>query len=263
MAALLTLRNALWLLCTSVELVLLICLLRRRLQATHAVFIGYIASTIAQSALAVAAYRYWGYKNEASLVIWSSQAVVISLRFAAAFETARRILSGYRGLWVLAKRLLWAVAVGAVGYSLVVAKKELSALVLNVDRGFELAIASFVVALLLFARYYKLSVHPLDRSLAIGFCLYSCFYVINDSLFERYLDSYLVLWGYLDILTFLASLLIWLHAVRENAKVTVSVPEHKDLPEGLYNTISPELNLRLKLLNDQVSQLLHAGRPRS
>jgi hypothetical protein len=74
---------------------------------------------------------------------------------------------------------------------------------------------------------YLLPVHPLDRALAIGFCLYSCFYVINDSIFETLIESYLGFWGFLDVLTFLASLVIWIRAVRIYSEypATVSSPQ--------------------------------------
>jgi hypothetical protein len=262
MAELLTLRNALWLLTTSVEVLLLVCLLRRKLQRTHAALIIYIAGAIAESAIAVYAYWHWGFSSPTSSnVVWTSQAIVVCLRFAVVLETASRILSRYRGIWVLAKPLLWAAGIFAAGYSFFVADKQIAILVVSLDRGSELAIAAFVVALLVFARYYLLPLHPLDRALTIGLGLYSCFNVINVSLFERFRDSYLELWGYLDILTFLASLLIWLHAVRAYSPTRVAGPEPQTMPEGFYGQLSPEINLRLKHLNEQISQLFHARNP--
>lgn len=264
MTGLLALRNAFWLSTTSAEIILLVYLLKRRMRGTHLAFIVYIAATILQSALAVWIYTQWGYQSSiASNVIWSSQGILICLRFTAVYETANRILSAYPGIWSLAKRLIGMIGLGTFGYSLLIAKKELYVLVISLDRGLELAIAAFVVALLLFARYYLLPVQPLDRALAIGFCMYSCFYVINDSLFEKYLESYLSLWGYLDILTFLASLLIWMQAVKVYSRAFSPAPDRASIPAGVYGTISPELNYRLKHLNEQISQLLHAGNPRS
>jgi hypothetical protein len=260
----LALRNVFWLGTTATEIILLVYLLRRKLQSTHLAFVIYIAATILQSALAACIYIEWGGRSKiASTVIWGSQGILICLRFSAVFEMASRTLSAYHGLWTLAKRLMSAMALATLAYSLLIAKKQIYLLVINLDRGLELAIAVFVVALLLFARYYLLPVHPLDRALAIGFCMYSCFYVVNDSLFEKYLDSYLGLWGYLDVLTFLASLLIWIKAVRAYSRAASTVSEQQRIPTGVYGTISPELNFRLKHLNEQLAQLLHAGNQRS
>ncbi len=178
------------------------------------------------------------------------------MRFMAVYEMARRILASYAGLWSLAKRLLAAIGLSTVAYSLLVAKKKMFLLVLNLDRGLELAIAAFVVSLLLFARFYMLPVQPLDRALGIGFSMYSCFYVINDTLFEKLLGAYLPLWGYLDILTFLASLLIWIQAVWILSEETSPVSGSNSLPSGMYAALSPELTVRLRVLNEQVSHLL-------
>jgi hypothetical protein len=145
MTALLNLRNALWLLTTSVEVILLVYLLRRRLRTTHAAFIFYIASAAAQSALAAYAYWRWGEQDALTAdVIWTSQGVVICFRFWAVLETAERILSGSQGIWALAKRLLWVTGLCSVGYSLLVAEKQLNSLVINLDRGVELAIAASI-----------------------------------------------------------------------------------------------------------------------
>ena len=259
MTGLLTLRNLLWLITASTEIFLLVSLLRRRLQNTHAAFVVYILSTIAQSALAAFIYARWGlYSKVAGAVIWSSQGVVIGLRFWAVVELTRRILGEYMGLWSLAKRLLSFVGIGVVGYSLLLSKKQLAALVLNLDRGLELAIAALVISLLLFARFYLLPVNPLDRALAIGFSLYSCFYVINDTLFEHLWDSYIALWGYLDILTFLASLLIWSNAVLAYSASTSPSTGTRSISKSMYGVVSPELNIRLKQLNELLSRLLRA-----
>lgn len=183
--------------------------------------------------------------------------MVIALRFAATFELARRILAGYQGLWAFAKRVLGIVGLSTVAYSLLIAQKKFSMMVLNLDRGVELAIATFVVSLLLFARYYVLPVESMDRALAIGLALYSCFYVINDTMFETLRKSFVNLWGYLDVLMFLASLLIWNHAVWAYSREISPGYKTEDFPQDAYATMSPVLNIRLKQLNDQVAQLLH------
>lgn len=264
MVELLTLRNALWLVTTSAEVFLLVLLVRQKLLSTHGAFFTYIFSTIAQSALAVFVYSHWGIVSGiASTTIWVSQGVVISLRFVAVFEMARSILAAYTGLWSLAKRLLIVIGLSVTAYSFLISKKGIYSLVLSLDRGLELGIAAFVVSLLLFARLYLLPVNPLDRAFAVGFAMYSCFYVINDTLFEKLANNYLALWGYLDVLTFLASLMIWAHAVLAHSRVTSVRKEQGEKPKAPYGTISPELNVRLKQLNDQVSHLLRAEKQSS
>jgi hypothetical protein len=142
-------------------------------------------------------------------------------------------------------------------YTAVFSEKRLSMMILTVDRGAELAIASFVVGLLLFARYYMLEIDPLDRALSIGFALYSCFYVINDSLLEKWMEPYVGFWGFMDVITFLASLLIWIQAVRAYAPALEFVTS-RSTSSDLYGALSAEVNVRLRLLNDQLAQLLRS-----
>ncbi len=263
MGDLLTLRNLFWAATTLAEIVLLLYLVRRKLVDSHLWLVLYLCCTVLQSALAAVMYSLWDFNAPVTRsVIWGSQAVVVTMRFAALCEMARRILARYIGIWAFAQRVLLIVAAGVLAYSGIFSEKRFSMMILTVDRGVELAIASFIVALLLFARYYKLDIGPLDRAPSIGFCLYSCFYVINDSLLEKRMESYLGFWNFMDVITFLASLLIWIQAVRVYAPAKESFAPRRVAPD-LYGALSPEVNTRLGLLNDQLAQLLRSESPRT
>jgi hypothetical protein len=250
--------NAFWAATTASELVLLICLFRRRFQSTHRLFLTYVTIAILQSAFAVTIYLNTDFNSPFTRnIIWSSQAFVLIARSAAVFEMAHRILARYLGIWSLALRTLGIVVVLVLCYSALFSDKNWSVFILNMDRSMELAIAAFIVTLLLFARYYALPIHPVDRALSIGFCLYSSFYVINDSLLEKWLMAYSELWNFLSILSFLASILIWVQAVWVYRPQEVK-PAGNAVAPGLYERISPELNLRLRLLNEQLMQLLRS-----
>ncbi len=262
MSALLTLRNLFWATTTLAEIVLVCYLVRRKLADTHLWLLLYIVCTILQSILCLIVYSTLDFYSPVTrTIIWGSQAIVITMRFSALCEMARTILARYVGIWAFAQRALLIVAAGVLVYSAIFSEKRLSMMILTVDRGVELAIASFIVALLLFARYYMLEISPLDRALSIGFCLYSCFYAINDSLLEKWMEPYVGFWGFMDIITFLASLLIWIQAVRVYAPALEAVAPRHVAPD-LYGTLSPEVNIRLRLLNDQLAQLLRSESPR-
>jgi hypothetical protein len=262
MSALLTLRNVFWAATTLGEIVLVFYLVRRKLVGSHFWLLLYLCCTVTQSVLGVVTYNLLDFRTAVTRnIIWGSQAVVITMRFLAACEMARRILARYAGIWALAQRVLLIVAATVLVYTAVFSEKRLSMMIHTVDRGVELAIASFIVALLLFARYYMLEINPLDRALSIGFCLYSCFYVINDSLLEKWMEPYVGFWGFMDIITFLACLLIWIQAVRVYVPARVSV-RPQTVPCDLYGTLSTEVNIRLRLLNDQLAQLLRSESPR-
>ncbi len=264
MPALLTLGNVLWGTTTFAEVVLLVLLLRRKLAFSRPVLALYVASTILQSILAVFVYATWGIQSPiASKVIWGSQGIVISLRFLAVYEMARRILSPFEGIWTLARRILMLIGLSTLAYSLLSSQQVYRYLILNLDRGLELCIAIFIVVMLVFARYYYLPLAPLDRALCIGFCLYSCVYVINDSLLERYWNVYQSFWSYLGIVSFLASLLMWIRAVNGYSVTETSIPKREALPSSIYGSLSPEFNFRLKLLNDQLTRLFRFRKQRS
>ncbi len=257
MQSVFTLANILWGASTIAEIILLTALIRHKLAATHRLLAIYIASTILQSALAVFVYTRWGFQSlTTAVLIWGSQGVVICLRFLAVYELGRRSLSQFKGIWSLAQRLLLITGCFTVGYSLLTSSQVYTYLILNLDRGLELTIAVFVVLMLVFARYYHLSIPPLDRMLFIGFCLYSCMYVINDSLLERYLSSYGSFWSYFAEVIFLATLLMWIRAVYTCPAPEAAPSPSMALPGEAYRRIGPELNLRLRVLDDQLAQLL-------
>lgn len=76
------------------------------------------------------------------------------------------------------------------------------------------------------------------------------------------MEQYVGFWGFMDIITFLASLLIWIHAVYLYSPGQESRAPTRMAPE-VYGTLSPQVNIRLRLLNDQLAQLLHSENPRS
>jgi len=66
------------------------------------------------------------------------------------------------------------------------------------------------------------------------------------------LDSYVTLWNFLGMLAFLASMLLWTWALRKPQ--TEGSPKETLLPSGVYQTLAPQFNVRLRLLNEQLVQ---------
>ncbi len=253
----LQLRNLTWALTTTVECALFVQLARRKFLDKYLWFSLYVSSAIVQSALIAAVYWVFGVSDAWTWKIaWGSQAIVVFLRFQAVVELTRKILGLYLGIWALAWRLLLAVGILVLANSLLFSKGDWYWISLNVDRGLELSIGATIVTLLLFARHYRLPIQPLHSALMIGLCLYSVFFVLNYTLLEKYLQGLANFWGFADILTYLATLLIWLNAVsRYPEPATQAV---KAIPKELYGKLSSELNLRLHLLNRQLNQLLRS-----
>jgi hypothetical protein len=100
-------------------------------------------------------------------------------------------------------------------------------------------------------RYYEIEMAPSERLLAIGFFLFSCFSLLNDSILD-----YDVLWNLAGTLVFIPCLLLWIWAVRETQPKTVLLPEM--LPIAVYLEFAPEINFHLKALNEHLNQFWSA-----
>jgi hypothetical protein len=254
----LQLRNVAWALTTITECVLLTQLVRRKFLKNYPWFCSYVASTILQSLVVAVAYRLSGISSTMVWnIAWGSQLVVVLFRFQAVVELTRKILHGYLGIWALAWRVLLGVGVLVLANSLLFSKGDWYWISLNVDRGMELSIAAVIVTLLLFARYYRLPIQRLHSALMVGLCLYSAFFVLDYTLLEKHVQQWATFWGFLDIITYFATLLIWLAAV---SFYTESVPQAAPpmIPKELYGKLSSELNLRLHHINRQLNQLLRS-----
>jgi hypothetical protein len=149
--------------------------------------------------------------------------------------------------------LVYAVAVSSIRFDL---------MVIAADRRVELFIALFVVAMFIFARYYRLAVAEADRQLAIGFCLYSCVWVVNDSLYEGWRQSLGSVWDILQTIAFLATVVIWFNALRSPEPASVTAPASTVSPE-VYAQLSEEVNSRLLTLNNRLNHFFLSGDSRS
>jgi hypothetical protein len=252
------LRNIAWTITTGVELLLLVLIIRRKFYRSHPLFSIYVLCAIIQSLLAVVVYMQWGFFSETAWRwIWASQGAVVFFRALAVWEATRRLLSAYTGVWALASKLLLAVGIAICTMCIFYSHRNLYDGVMDADRGVELSISAVIVSVFLFLRYYGLEARSPDRQLALGFCLYSSFFVVNFSLFERYIQAYVNFWNFLDILTFLATLFIWTKTVRGYSIATDTQPvmTESDVTKDAYNSASPELNRKLASLNQRLNRL--------
>ncbi len=243
----------LWLLNIAVAGYLLVLLGVRKNYRIFPAFSLYILLNLALGILAFVLYRRWGFfSQEAWRIAWGMQALVLCARAAAVAEVCKHLLGRYRGVWALAWRVLLACAAIVLLYSSLAARLRFTFALPKAERSLELAIATVIVAVFVFARHYGVEAQPADRSLAVGFCLYSCFGVLNNTILDRFLDSYVPLWNLLGMLAYLGSLVLWSWALRE--KLPEREIEPKMLPEGVYRTLTPEINERLEMLNENLKQ---------
>jgi len=253
MATIAPFQDALWALNSAGEALLLTLLVVRKNYRSYPAFSFYLLVDLTMGATVFFVYHLWGFHSATAYgVAWGTKGIVLFARALAVAEVCAHLLSRYRGVWALAWRILLLCAVLVLSYSILAARHDWGLALLTADRGLELSIATVIVVLFLFARYYEVKVEPVVRSLAIGFCLYSCSAVLNNTVLERWLHDYSAFWNLLRMLAFLASLSIWSWALRHSQ----SEAQTKEilLPSGIYQAIAPEINLRLRLFNEQLGR---------
>jgi hypothetical protein len=250
------LQAATWALTTALELALFVQIIRRKIGRVYPLFFAYLVSVILQSIAVAALYRTANLdKMTVWKLAWITQGFIVFLRALTVVELNRRVLRRYIGIWALARKLFFGVAAAVIVYDLVLSKGQWNWLILNGIRGLELAMAAVIVTMLLFARYYRVPVNQLQRALAVGLCLYSTFYVVNYSLFERIVQQYAVLWNFLGLTAFVASLVVWISAANRYVP-SEEFAAPPAIPAELYGKLSSEVNLRLLLLNRQLIHFL-------
>jgi hypothetical protein len=254
--------ETLWMATAIIQIVLLYLLIARRSVVDFPAFSAYIFVTLAQSGLLFLAIRGWGFTSSVSWRVgWATQFVVLGARAFAVAELCRCILGRFRGVWVLARGLLAISGVVVLLYALLAANHQPRLLLSTAELGLEMAIAAVIVMLLLFARYYEVPVRPPLRWLAVGLCSYSCISALNDTILERWLARYISLWNIFGMVAFLACLLLWTWVFRKAVSQTLAAPMLLD--PAVYLKIIPEVNWRLRTLNEQLIQFWHLEAPRS
>jgi hypothetical protein len=262
MAEFITFDRLLWAADILLNVGLVVLLLYRKNYRVFPFLFGYALLNLIQGFAIIEIYRIWGFGSvTAKNLAWGTQGLVTFARALAVAEICHRILAKYSGIWQLAWRLLVAAATAIVLYALMVARANWASGILNMDRGLELAMATVIVLLFLFARYYEVDVEATVLALAIGFFLFSCFRVLDDTIFEHWFLGYREFWNRLGMLAFLASLMLWGLALRRTLPRITYGPEM--LPADLYQTLAPEINCRLKTLNENLGQLWYARRKRT
>lgn len=244
--------SVLWGLTFSLNAILIVLLFNRKNHRVLPLFSLYAFLDFVHGLVVFESYRIWGFTSYQSMnIAWGTQGVVTVARALAVAEICHHILAKFTGVWRLAWRTLVAAAAFVFFYSWAVSRGSWQFAILNVDRGLELAIASSLVFLFLFAKYYEVAVEPAMRTLATGFFLYSGFRVLNDTILERWLHRYATLWNVFGTATFLATLLLWIWALRLTQQRDASEPELLSVDH--YRSLSPAINARLKGLNERLS----------
>jgi len=243
-----------WAVCFALQVGLLGLLISRRNYARFPAFTVYLAGSVAQNIAQFFVYKYWGFSSEfAQEAAWGLETAVVLLRIAAILELCRQMFANYRGIWAFIWRTLLITAAVVAVLAMTLSARGFVYGILYADRAVGLSQSVAVVALLAFARYYRVQLEEPIRSLLIGFFLYSFCEVVNQTVLEVLSYAYTGVWNFLGTVSFISSVLVWGWALRKTAAQTAAAPEM--LPASVYRTLSPEVNRRLSVLNDRLSQV--------
>lgn len=253
MAGIDPLELALWGFNFALEAILAIVLLRRQRWRVYTGLFVYISVDFLQSVFLFLLYSSWGFTSiPAKRAAWLSQIPVLCMRAWAVGDLSRLLLRRYVGIWALAWRLLALLGSGLVVGSVLRAGRGWAQIVPNLNISLEWTTVVVLVALFIFARNYEVAASPTLRTMALGFLLYSSFAILNNTVLTHWLARYSDAWNILRTLSFLASVCLWLWAALRPVEETQQVSM---LPRDVYQQLTPELNLRLRDLNERLGRL--------
>jgi len=245
--------DGLWAASFAIRIVLLALLLSRKNYRRFPSLTFYILIVSVKSVFLYFAYAHWGFDSPTVWPLaWASIAVGICARALAVAELCRLIIARYKGVWALTWRLLLASSIVTLLFSLLAIRGGWFSIITIAQLGVELAITVVIVGLLVLGKYYQVALEQPFQSLALGFCLYSSFSVLNNTVWQRLLSQYDHLWNVLGMLAFLASLLIWVGALR--TPYPASAQEEVLLPASVYGNLSPAITSQLKELNRSLGE---------
>ncbi|HEX2711609.1 MAG TPA: hypothetical protein VHM88_05215 [Candidatus Acidoferrales bacterium] len=251
---------------TVLEGALCVLIVRRGLYRRLPLFSAYIAWVLVRAILLWWAYHVLGFGSQAAWYLaYVTQGISLLARGLALGELCWRNLRTYRGIWALAWRLLCAIALLLLCNAALDARGNIAKIapfILTAERGLELAVVGILVLWLGICRYYRISLEPVQKMIALGMGFYSAVQVLNNSFVRDglmqyfHLTPYLHWWNGIRMVSFQAALVIWLLALRKPLPERAPAPTL--LPQRVYDELSPQVNYRLRGLNERLLEILRS-----
>ena len=246
----------LWAASTLLEVVVCAFAFRRRLYLRLPLFTAYLALLVSRTLILWWFYLGTGYGSRVSFYyFWVTQGILLAARAAAVAEIAWRALREYRGVWALGWRVLLIIALFLLLHATLDARGSrpwISPFILTAERGLELAAVGILVLLLAICRYYRILLDPLQKTIALGMGFYSAVQVLNNSVLR--VTHYFPMWNQIRFISFQVALVIWLLALLR--PLPAAVPAPALLPQSVYDELSPQVNYRLRILNQRLLEIL-------
>jgi hypothetical protein len=127
----------------------------------------------------------------------------------------------------------------------------------ELNRGYHLTFATTVIVCLLLVRYYSIQVPTAFKRILAGFCFNACVQILINTLMQTFLRkmfySHQTLWQSSTTAAYIATLFVWVAALWKPLPADARQP----LPpaDSVYQRLSPEINERLRELNEKLLRL--------
>jgi len=263
------------------EIALCAFIYARRAEKVLPYFATYAAVLAASTLGLLLAYEYLGFRSPASYYIyWTTELINMIVRSLAIAELCWYGLRAYRGIWTLVFSTLSALSLFFLLNAALDAwgqPDRLAIYGLTLERDLDIASIVTLVVLLLIRNYYGLSLESLQKTIAVGICIFCAADLVNNTilrnlytgdLFFWFSTNHMPLWptlrtqiervndlyGTIRVSSFIVSVSIWCFALRKPVPSRKPGPEL--LPSEVYGSLSPAINLRMRAFNDRLLEVL-------
>ena len=248
----------LWVISGIVQLSVLFLVFAKHHFRALPLFTIYVAFNLCQAAFLLFVYTHFGFLSPAARqMYWISEPLALTAQALAATELLYLLFRHYPGIWALTWRLVAAASTIVIAYAAASARTQPTWSLLIANRGYHLTFAVALVCSLLLVRSYAIPVDPVYKALLGGFCVFSCTVVAANTLLEVLFLSRFPksgeIWNYIEMVVFIGVQMAWAaalrHPVAADDKPALFTP-------STYERMSPEVNSRLRALNDVLSKFL-------
>jgi hypothetical protein len=248
-----------WACCALAQLSVLALLLSNGNFRKLPLFTAYAGLNLCQVAFLAVVYSIWGINSATTYKLaWYSECAALLAAALATTEILSVTLRQYQGIWGLVWRTLTLTSTLVVLLVALAARGHwATAKWFELNRGYHLTFAAAVIACLLVVRYYSIQVPAALKMILGGFCLYSCTEILINtvlqSLLKRAFYAYQPIWQSSTTLSFIVVLIIWVAALWN--PLPVEARSAAPSSDSIYKQLSPEINERLRELNEKLLRL--------
>ncbi len=195
---------------------------------------------------------------------WASEAITLVAKVFATLEILRLVLGPYQSIWGLAWRLVLGTSAAMISVVFVMYGGNVQWAILEADRGYYFVQATAIIACLLLFQHYRVPITAVYKTLLAGFCGYACVAILFNtflkSIFSSGYGHYEAVWQAVTTSAFAIVQVAWAIALRKPLPIEDKMIAK--LPPGVYGQISPEINLGLRQLDEQLGKFWKVEVPR-